>query len=97
MHKLLIEIKCTTLADEKRKVIRNTYELKHHHTRIILIMIRLYASTSERKKETKMKYKFTASLNKELVEELKIQAIKEHRSVSSILEQLITDYLNDIN
>lgn len=44
-----------------------------------------------------MKYKFTASLNKELVDELKIQAIKENRSVSSILEQLITDYLNDIN
>ena len=44
-----------------------------------------------------MKYKFTASLNKELVDELKIQAIKEHRSVSGILEQLITDYLNDIN
>ena len=44
-----------------------------------------------------MKYKFTASLNKELVDELKIQAIKEHRSVSIILEQLITDYLNDIN
>lgn len=47
--------------------------------------------------QTKMKYKFTASLNKELVDELKIQAIKDHRSVSSILEQLITDYLNDIN
>ena len=45
----------------------------------------------------KMKYKFTTSLNKELVDELKIQAIKENRSVSSILEQLITDYLNDIN
>ena len=44
-----------------------------------------------------MKYKFTASLNKKLVDELKIQAIKENRSVSSILEQLITDYLNDIN
>lgn len=44
-----------------------------------------------------MKYKFTTSLNKELVDELKIQAIKENRSVSSILEQLITDYLNDIN
>ena len=44
-----------------------------------------------------MKYKFTASLNKELVDELKIQAIKENRSVSSILEQLITDYLNDVN
>ena len=49
------------------------------------------------KEGNKMKYKFTASLNKELVDELKIQAIKEHRSVSSILEQLITDYLNDIN
>ena len=60
-------------------------------------MIRLYVNTSERKKRTKMKYKFTASLNKDLVDELKIQAIKEHRSVSSILEQLITDYLNDIN
>lgn len=47
--------------------------------------------------QTNMKYKFTTSLNKELVDELKIQAIKEHRSVSSILEQLITDYLNDIN
>lgn len=44
-----------------------------------------------------MKYKFTASLNKELVDELKIQAIYQHRSVSSILEQLITDYLNDIS
>ena len=44
-----------------------------------------------------MKYKFTTSLNKELIDELKIHAIKEHRSVASILEQLITDYLNDIH
>ena len=57
--------------------------------------LRKYVLTKEG--QTKMKYKFTTSLNKELVDELKIQAIKEHRSVSSILEQLITDYLNDIN
>ena len=57
--------------------------------------LRKYVLTKEG--QTNMKYKFTTSLNKDLVDELKIQAIKEHRSVSSILEQLITDYLNDIN
>ena len=57
--------------------------------------LRKYVWTKEG--PTNMKYKFTTSLNKDLVDELKIQAIKEHRSVSSILEQLITDYLNDIN
>jgi len=40
-----------------------------------------------------MKYKFTTTLDKTLVEQLKIQAIKGHRSVATILEELIRGYL----
>lgn len=40
-----------------------------------------------------MKYKFTTSLDKEVIDQLKIQAVKESRSVASILEELAQDYL----
>ena len=40
-----------------------------------------------------MKYKFTTSLDKEVVDQLKIQAVSEHRSVANILEELIQNYL----
>lgn len=39
------------------------------------------------------KVKFTTTLNKSSVEAIKIQAIKERRSVSSILEEVIEEYL----
>lgn len=39
-----------------------------------------------------MKKKFTTSIESELLKKIKIQAIKENRSVSSILEQLIKEY-----
>ncbi len=37
--------------------------------------------------------KFTTTLDEELIQQLKIQAIKEHTDASKILEQLIQDYL----
>lgn len=40
-----------------------------------------------------MKYKFTTTLDQKLVEQLKIQAIKEHRSAASIIEELVQNYL----
>lgn len=39
------------------------------------------------------KVKFTTTVEKELLEQIKIQAIKEHKSVSCILEGLIRNYL----
>lgn len=41
------------------------------------------------------KIKFTTTISDEILEKIKIQAIKEHRSVSKILEELITNYLKD--
>lgn len=40
-----------------------------------------------------MKYKFTTTLDQKLVEQLKIQAIKEHRSAANIIEELVKSYL----
>lgn len=40
------------------------------------------------------KIKFTTTIEQELLEKIKIQAIKEHCSVSEILERLITQYLS---
>lgn len=40
-----------------------------------------------------MKYKFTTTLDKELIDALKIQAIKENRSAANIIEELIKSYL----
>lgn len=40
-----------------------------------------------------MKYKFTTTLDKDLVDQLKIQAIKENRSVANIIEELVRNYL----
>lgn len=38
--------------------------------------------------------KFTTTIDEELIEKIKIQAIKEKRSVSQILEELIKEYLS---
>lgn len=40
-----------------------------------------------------MKSKFTTTLDQALIEQLKIQAIKEHRSAASIIEELVQSYL----
>lgn len=40
------------------------------------------------------KQKFTTTLNSELLEKIKIQAILEKKSVSDILESLIKSYLD---
>lgn len=40
-----------------------------------------------------MKCKFTTTLDQKLIEQLKIQAIKEHRSAASIIEELVQSYL----
>lgn len=42
------------------------------------------------------KQKFTTTIDSELLEKIKIQAIKEKRSVSDLLEELITKYLEEI-
>lgn len=40
------------------------------------------------------KKKFTTTVGPELLEKIKIQAIKEKRSVSDLLEELIKKYLD---
>lgn len=39
------------------------------------------------------KKKFTTTLDEDLLEQIKIQAIREKRSVADLLEKLIRDYL----
>lgn len=39
------------------------------------------------------KQKFTTTIDGELLEKIKIQAIKKKRSVSDLLEELIKEYL----
>lgn len=41
------------------------------------------------------KQKFTTTIDTELLERIKIQAIKEKRSVSDLLEELIKKYLGE--
>jgi hypothetical protein len=41
-----------------------------------------------------MKVKFTTTLDKKLLEKLKIRAIKESKDVNEILEDLILEYLS---
>ena len=43
------------------------------------------------------KVKFTTTIDSVLLQEIKIQAIKENRSVSDILEELLKNYLSKIN
>ena len=43
------------------------------------------------------KVKFTTTIDSVLLQEIKIQAIKENRSVSDILEELLKDYLSKVN
>ena len=40
------------------------------------------------------KKKFTTTVDEELLEKIKIQSIKEKRSVSDLLEELIRSYLD---
>ena len=42
------------------------------------------------------KQKFTTTIDSELLKKIKIQSIKEKRSVSDLLEKLITKYLEEI-
>lgn len=42
------------------------------------------------------KIKFTTTIESELLEKIKIQAIKERLSVSAILERLIIEYLSSL-
>lgn len=42
------------------------------------------------------KKKFTTTVDEELLEQIKIQAIKERRSVSDLLEELIQKYLDSV-
>ena len=42
------------------------------------------------------KIKFTTTFDKELLKEIKIQAVKENRSVSDLLEQLTKEYLEKV-
>lgn len=42
------------------------------------------------------KTRYTTTIDSELLEKIKIQAIKEKRSVSDLLEELITKYLEEI-
>lgn len=41
------------------------------------------------------KQKFTTTIDSDLLEKVKIQAIKEKRSVSSLLENLLENYLSE--
>lgn len=43
------------------------------------------------------KIKFTTTFDKELLKEIKIQAVKENRSVSDLLEQLTKEYLEKVS
>lgn len=43
------------------------------------------------------KVKFTTTIESKLLEKIKIQAIKEHLSVSAILERLIAEYLSSLS
>ena len=47
-------------------------------------------------KKNMVKKKFTTTIDDELLGEIKIQAIRENRSVSDLLEELIRLYLNKI-
>ena len=42
------------------------------------------------------KTKLTTYMNADLIEKIKIQAVKEKRSVANILEQLVKEYLEKV-
>ena len=42
------------------------------------------------------KVKFTTTMESELLKKIKIQAIKEHLSVSAILERLVNEYWSSL-
>jgi plasmid stability protein len=43
-----------------------------------------------------MKQKINLTLDEKIIEEVKIQAVREHRSVSDIVEELLRGYLKSI-
>ena len=43
------------------------------------------------------KVKFSTTLNENLIKDLKIKAIEENQNVNEILEELIKDYLEQID
>ena len=43
------------------------------------------------------KVKFSTTLNENLIKDLKIKAIEENQNVNAILEELIKDYLEQID
>lgn len=43
-----------------------------------------------------IKKKVTTTLPPELFQQIKIQAVKENRTISEILEKLITEYLKSV-
>ena len=55
----------------------------------------LWYSKNQKGEYNMSKIKFTTTISNELLEKIKIQAIKEHRSVSEILEELIANYLKN--
>jgi metal-responsive CopG/Arc/MetJ family transcriptional regulator len=44
-----------------------------------------------------MKQKITLTLDDKLIEEIKIQGVREKRSVSEITEEMLREYLNRLN
>lgn len=48
------------------------------------------------RRNVKMRARFTTTLNEQLLEALKIQAVKEKTSVNKILERLIEQYLKTL-
>jgi len=42
-----------------------------------------------------MKNKFTTTLDKSVIAKIKIQAVKENRSVGDIIDELLIEYLNN--
>ena len=66
----------------------------------ILVYVNTYVWYSLNKNDWRIpmsKVKFTTTIDSVLLQEIKIQAIKENRSVSDILEELIKDYLSKVN
>lgn len=66
----------------------------------ILVYVNTYVWYSLNKNDWRIpmsKVKFTTTIDSVLLQEIKIQAIKENRSVSDILEELLKDYLSKVN
>ncbi len=57
--------------------------------------IRIYGNTQEGRTGMARK-KFTTTLDEDLIQRLKMQAVKERTEVSKILERLVTRYLEAV-